>query len=172
MLIIRESHNLFILDDKDNIGDDMSPIFCHLFLPERLEVTKLGFVISSTALGSSWVIQSILNCAVRIIYGHGIYNHIMLFLRDKLRWPWVPQRQQYKCCLFMYKALNRLAHSHISSYCTSIAKVQRCSTFCSATHLTTTSLFQNPEQSSSTAFFRWLVRQHGICFLTMSKPPH
>ena len=50
-------------------------------------------------------IQSVLDYAVRIIYGRGKYDRVTPFLRDKLRWLRVPQKVQYKLCLLMYKAL-------------------------------------------------------------------
>ena len=76
-------------------------------------------------------IQSILNYAVRIIYGRRKYDHVTPFLRDKLHWLRVPQRVQFKCCLLLYKTLHEQAPTYIRQFST---EIQRHSTLRSATH--------------------------------------
>ena len=70
---------------------------------------------------------------MQIIYGRVKYDHVTPFLTDQLHWLLFPQ-SALQMILWMYKALNGLVPSYISSYCTSVVEVQRCSTLRSATH--------------------------------------
>ena len=113
------------------------PTFMSIQLVKSFDVLKVDYynsLLVGLPAGQLDRIQSILNSAVQIIYGWGKYDHVMLFLRDKLQWLQVPQTVQYKCRLLLYKALNGLATLYICSYRTSIAEVQRRSTLCSVTH--------------------------------------
>ena len=62
-------------------------------------------------------IQSILNVAARLIYGHSRCQHITPTLRDRLHWLRVPERIVFKSCLLVYRALHGLTPAHISSNC-------------------------------------------------------
>ena len=41
-------------------------------------------------------IQSVLNAAMQLIYGHIRFDHIMLILRDRLHWLWLSQQIEFK----------------------------------------------------------------------------
>ena len=94
-----------------------------------------SFVISGTDYCSSLLagipacqmerIQSVLNYTVRIIYGRRKYDHVTLFLRDKLHWLHIPLRVKFKCCLLVYKALHGQAPTYILKFCTNDAEVQQ-----------------------------------------------
>ena len=79
-------------------------------------------------------VQSILNYAASLICGRGKYDHVTPLLRDDLHWHRIPQRVRYKSCLLVYKAINGLSPSYITSYCRSISSVQGRSTLRSAAH--------------------------------------
>ena len=79
-------------------------------------------------------VQSILNYAARLIYGRRKYNHVTPLLGDDLHWLRVLQTVRYKSCLIVYKAMNGLSPSYITSYCRSVSSVQGRSTLHSATH--------------------------------------
>ena len=49
-------------------------------------------------------VQSVLNCAARLIYGRRKNDHVTPLLRDKLHWLHVWERMRYKCCLLVFKA--------------------------------------------------------------------
>ena len=78
--------------------------------------------------------QSILNYAARLIDGRRKYDHVTPLLRDDLHWLRVLQRVRYKSCLRVYKAMNGISPSSITSYCRSVSSVQGCSTLRSAAH--------------------------------------
>ena len=79
-------------------------------------------------------VQSILNYAARLIYGRRKYDHVTPLLCDDLHWLRVPHRVHYKSCLLVYKAMNGLSLSYITSYCRSVSSVQGWSTLRSAAH--------------------------------------
>ena len=79
-------------------------------------------------------VQSIMNYAVRLINGRRKYDHVTPLLRDDLHWLRVPQRVRYKTCLLLYKAINGLSPSYITSYCLSVSSVQGRSTLRSVAH--------------------------------------
>ena len=62
-------------------------------------------------------IQSVLNVAARIIFGHTRFDHITPTLRDQLHCLKVPQRIELKQCLLVYKALHGQAPANIASFC-------------------------------------------------------
>ena len=77
-------------------------------------------------------IQSVLNYAVRLVYGHRKYDHVMPLLRDNLHWLRVPERVKFKCCLLVFKALNGLAPTYIADFCVKVPTSERRSTLRSA----------------------------------------
>ena len=79
-------------------------------------------------------IQSVLNYAVRIIYGRRKYDYVMPFLIHKLHWLHVPQRVKFKCCFLVYKALHGQVPTYIRQFCINIIEVHLHSTLRSATH--------------------------------------
>ena len=60
-------------------------------------------------------IQSILYVAACVIYGQARFGNIIL--RARLHWLRVPQRNEFKLCLLMYKAIHELAPAYITNYC-------------------------------------------------------
>ena len=70
-------------------------------------------------------IQSVLNVAARIIFGHARFDHIMPTLRDRLHWLKVPQRIEFKRCLLVYKALHGQAPAYIASFCSEVSSTRR-----------------------------------------------
>ena len=71
------------------------------------------------------LLQSILNVAVRLIFGYSQYDHITTLLRDRLHWLQVTQRIDFKRSLTIFKALNGLAPGYISDYCVRVSTNQR-----------------------------------------------
>ena len=70
-------------------------------------------------------IQSVLNVAARIIFGHVWFDHITPTLRDRLHWLKVPQRIEFKRCLLVYKALHGQAPAYIASFCSEVSSTRR-----------------------------------------------
>ena len=70
-------------------------------------------------------IQSVLNVAVRIVYGQACFEHITPTLRDRLHWLRVPQRIDFKWCLLVFKVLHGLAPDYIKHYCVEVSS-RRC----------------------------------------------
>ena len=70
-------------------------------------------------------IQSVLNVAVRIVYGQARFEHITPTLRDRLHWLYVPQRIDFKRCIRIFKAQNGLAPVYIKNYCVKVSS-RRC----------------------------------------------
>ena len=79
-------------------------------------------------------VQSILSYAARLIYGRRKYDHVRPLLRDDLHWLRVPHRVRYKSCLLVYKEMNGLSPSYITSYCCSVSSVEGQSALHSAAH--------------------------------------
>ena len=77
-------------------------------------------------------VQSIVNYAARLIYVRRKHDHVTPLLRDDLHWLRVSQSVRYKPCLLVYKAMNCLSPSYITSYCRSVSSVQGRSTLRSA----------------------------------------
>ena len=69
-------------------------------------------------------IQSVLNVAARIIFGHARFDHITPTLRDQLHWLKVPQRIEFKRCLLVYKALHGQAPAYIASFCSEVSSTR------------------------------------------------
>ena len=61
-------------------------------------------------------IQSVLNYAARLVYGHRKYDHVTPLLQDNLHWLRVPKRVKFKCCLLVFKALDGLAPTYIADF--------------------------------------------------------
>ena len=79
-------------------------------------------------------VQSVLNCAVRLIYSRRKNDHVTPLLRDKLHWLHVRERVKYKCCLLVFKVLNGLAPSYIADFCVRVATLPGRSSLRSAAH--------------------------------------
>ena len=76
-------------------------------------ISRIDYCNSVLADLTAWQmehIQSILNYAIRIIYGRKKYDHVMPFLRDKLHWLRIPQRVKFKCCLLIYQSISQSVH--------------------------------------------------------------
>ena len=71
---------------------------------------------------------------LEIMKKNGKYDHVTPLLKDQLHWLRVPQRVQYKCCLLVYKAMNGLAPTYISNYCTRVTGAERRSSLRSTSH--------------------------------------
>ena len=70
-------------------------------------------------------IQSVLNVAARIIFGHARFDHITPTLRTRLHWLKVPQLMEFKRCLLVYKALHWQAPAYIASFCSEVSSPRR-----------------------------------------------
>ena len=79
-------------------------------------------------------LQSILNVAVRLIFGYSRYDHITLLLRDGLHWLRATQRIDFKRCLIVFKTLHSLAPGYILDYCVRVSTNQRWSSLRSVSH--------------------------------------
>ena len=79
-------------------------------------------------------LQSILNVAVRLIFGYSQYDHITPLLGDRLHWLRVTQRIDFKRCLIVFKALHGLAPGYISDYCVRVSTSQRRPSLRSVSH--------------------------------------
>ena len=79
-------------------------------------------------------LQSILNVAVRLIFGYSRYDHITPLLRYRLYMLRVTQRIDFKRCLMVFKALHGLAPGYISDYCVRVSPNQRRSSLRSVSH--------------------------------------
>ena len=76
--------------------------------------------------------QSVLNFAAQLIYGHPRYEHITRLLRDNLHWLKVPQKIQFKSCLFVYKTVNGLVKNYIANFSIRLPVNERTSSLRSA----------------------------------------
>ena len=66
-------------------------------------------------------IQSVLHVAAWIVYDQARFEHVMLTLRDRLHWLCVPQKNEFKRCLLVFKALQVLAPVDIKNYCVKVS---------------------------------------------------
>ena len=73
-------------------------------------------------------LQSVMNAAVRLIFGTPRFTHITPLLRDKLHWLRYPERVEYKLCVIVYKALHDMAPSYIQELCIPVNRIERRST--------------------------------------------
>ena len=77
-------------------------------------------------------IQSVLNYAVRVVYGRRKYDHVTPILQDNLHWLRVPERVKFKCCPLVFKSLNGLAPTYIADFCVKVPVSELRSTLRSA----------------------------------------
>ena len=70
-------------------------------------------------------LQSILNVAVRLVFGISRYDHLASLLRDRLHWLRVSQCIDFKRRMMVFKALHFLATGYISYYCIKVSTNQR-----------------------------------------------
>jgi len=68
-------------------------------------------------------LQSVLNCAARVIFGGNCRDHITPVLRDNLHWLRVRKRITFKLCLLVYKAMNGPGPSYMKELCVPVTTV-------------------------------------------------
>ena len=79
-------------------------------------------------------VQAILSSAARLVYGRRNNELVKPLLRDKLHWLRIRERVQFMCCLLVYKALNGIAPTYITNFCSRVPDVPGRSSLRSSAH--------------------------------------
>jgi len=133
-----------------------------------LTVTRLDYCNSLLAGCNKQLInklQSVLNCAVRVIFGGNCRDHITPLLLNNLHWLRVRERITFKLCLLVYKVMNGPAQSFIKELCVPVTTVATRS----ALQPVVTSSFHAPGANSATVHSPLLVWLCGTVCLWTSK---
>jgi len=69
-------------------------------------------------------LQSVLNASAKLLYGCQKYDHVTPLIRDRLHWPPVSQRIEFKLCVLTLKSLHGMALRYLADLCCSTSAAE------------------------------------------------
>ena len=109
---------------RKSLTEDAATTMVHAFVTSQ--VVYCNSVLQRVSAANVQPLWNVLNAAARIILRKRKFDHITTDVRDRLHWPPVQQRIEYKVCVLVYKCLHQAAPIYLAELCSPVSESANC----------------------------------------------